>query len=170
MLQQFLVTACGMHPRDAESIFSSKKTPSIRRLLQVCREVTVRAGRTLLDDEEAFGAFTGGGTSMEGVSDQRNLDRREAWERAILKYDGWYDIRAMELLAQILGMVPQIVIERGSLTDVDGLSYPLERAGCVLHDGRHHFEFIVHNVSCLCFHTCSLVYSRVVYARESAHH
>lgn len=78
---------------------------------------------------------------MEGVSDQRNLDRREAWEREILKYDGWYDTLAIELLAQILGMASQIVIERGSLTSIYFRSLPLQRAGCVLHDGHHNVSW-----------------------------
>lgn len=146
LLQRFLVLVHGMHPRDAESIFSSKKTPAIGRLVHVCREVTVRAGQTMLDDEEVFGAYTGGGARMERASDVRDLDSRGAWEQDILKDNGYFDTRAMVLLAKCLGMESRIVTERGSLTDIDGLTDPLERAGCVLHEGNH-FEFMVYQVS-----------------------
>lgn len=145
MLQRFLVLRYNMHPRDAEFIFSSNKTPAICRLVKRCRQVTVKAGEMLCDDA-AFGAFTGGGERSEVESDVQHLDTRSAWEQGILGDNEYYDTRAMELLAMCLEMDSQIVVERGGLTDIYGRSVSLNRAGCLLHEGNH-FEFVVHRVS-----------------------
>lgn len=126
LLQRFLVIVGGMHPRDAESIFSAKFTPAIRDLVRLCRQVTVCAGRA------RFHA--------------KDKDARLSWEKTILGESGYYDDMAMEVLAKCLGMVPRIVtVINGSLRDVAGLMNPLEPAGCVLHlkQKSGHFEFMI---------------------------
>lgn len=150
VLQHFLVLRYGMHPRDVESIFSSEKTGDILELVRLCRKVTVRMGKTIYPDDLTFGAFTGGDERGKMESDQRHLDTREAWEKAMFEDDGHFDLRAMDLLAFCLGMESKVVtrLDNDQLRDVNGLSNPLEPTGCVYHQHRH-FEFMVYkkNVS-----------------------
>lgn len=83
--------ACpGMHPLDAETIFSSKRTRAVRCVVQFRREITLRAGQTILDGEEAFGAFTGGGARIARVFDLRVLYSRGVWDQDVLKHNGYY--------------------------------------------------------------------------------
>lgn len=123
LLERFLVIVGGMHPRDAESIFSDKFTPAIRDLVRLCRQVTVCAGRTYFHATDK--------------------DARQSWEKKILGESGYYDDMAMKVLTECLGMVPRIVVVvNGSLRDVTGLTNPLEPAGCVLNQNNH-FEFMI---------------------------
>ena len=136
--QLFLVTKCGMDPHHAEAIFTAKKTPAIRRLARVCRELTVRVGRTALGENDMFSA----------VSRGIDLDTRSAWEWETL--NGHFDMPAMDILAMMYRMASRTVMEvDGMLMDTNGTTVPLSPDGYVLHDGGQHFECIFLRVSSL---------------------
>lgn len=98
VLQVFLILQ-GVHPDDAEAMFSRKNISVFRPLLRLCRDKAVRAFAESRDPYLTGGMETNrGGEHVSAAfraSDARDLRTLGTWTRAIQKSGGWFDQRAI---------------------------------------------------------------------------
>ncbi|CBJ31647.1 hypothetical protein Esi_0270_0041 [Ectocarpus siliculosus] len=146
----------GEHHQDTERVFTGQPTPAlrehIRQLVRLCRQATARN----IDDSAPSWVV---GTTVEGGSASRASRRADlttpaAFREAILNVDGegdpmrgWYDERAVLLLAKIIGIEVQVVRKisnRGGswYETVDGTG-PVRAPVLLLWSGRIHYETVV---------------------------
>ncbi|CAM9769728.1 unnamed protein product [Ectocarpus sp. 6 AP-2014] len=146
----------GEHHQDAERVFTGQPTPAlrehIRQLVRLCRQATARN----IDDSDPSWVV---GTTVEGGSASRasrgaDLTTTAAFREAILNVDGegdpmrgWYDERAVLLLAKVIGIEVQVVRKisnRGGswYETVDGTG-PVRAPVLLLWSGRIHYETMV---------------------------
>ena len=154
LLQAYLFLH-GVSPQDAQRAFTGNPTPTMRehvyQLVRLCREATVRA----VDESDGTWSVetSGAGGSAPPAHHDDDLATFAAFRTAILNVGGWYDQRAIRLLAEILGIESsvQIVCKRsrgkGSWYEtVDG-SGEVRAPVLLLWSGRCHYECVVPNVS-----------------------
>lgn len=156
LLQAHLILR-GVHPRNAERVFSKVKTTGISELLRLCREATVQANEG--SDPSTFVA-TGAGGAASPASGGNDLTTPEDWTAEILNVGGeddptrgWYDERAMLLLAKILmiesgiQVVQKISQGGGSWFQTVDFSGPVSAQVLILWSGGCHYEVVVRSVS-----------------------
>lgn len=157
LLQAYLILQ-GVHPRTAERLFSEIKTAGISDLIRLCREATVQANEG--SDPATFVVPTGAGGAASPASDRNDLATPGDWAAEILNVGGehdstrgWYDERAILLLARILGIQSgmQVVCKTsegdGSWFQSVDFSGPVRAQVLLLWSGGCHYEVVVRSVS-----------------------
>ena len=170
-LQLFLVVVVGIHPIDAENVLLDPANSEVlQSLFRLCREAIVlamwRAGAEeflftdgeVADDESLVGNRKAGDGVAGGVTDIEELHTSDTWVAQILTAGKHLDVRAILLLAGMLGVEAQIAVkvdEGRVLQDAHSRTVALREGGCILWTpgktpATNHFEFIMHSVSSRC--------------------
>lgn len=150
----------GEHHHDAERAFTGNPAPAllqhIRELVRLCRQATARS---IDETDGTWGdgtTFSGERASTESL--REDLSTFAAFKETILNIGGeddsskgWYDSRALLLLAKILGIEVKVVrkISKGRASWYQAVDGPdIGRAPVLLlWSGRNHYEAVVPNVS-----------------------
>lgn len=158
-LQAFMILR-GVHPRHAENAFASNKATSVRHLVRLCREATVKACESARDPDTRVPRNTTGARARARDNEELSPIGFREWKETILNEGGegdrgrgWYDQRAILLLLECLGIKSQVQLvvksppgRYSSYRDAGGPATPPPARVLIEWIGGCHFGVVVHNV------------------------